>query len=87
MTATSSAPTPGWRLTGGAPPPRTIESPFGRFRLSVEVEGGVVRVRSALDVTRARIPAADYLRFRAFLGEVDAALAQPVVVAPGQAGS
>ncbi len=77
----------GWRLTGGAPPPRTIESPFGRFRLSVEVEGGVLRVRSALDVTRARIPAGDYLRFRAFLGEVDAALAQPVVVAPGQAGS
>ena len=64
----------------------TIESPFGRFSFTIEVEGTLVRVKSALDVTRARIAADDYLRFRSFLGEIDAALAQPLVIAPPSAG-
>ena len=76
----------GWQLVRGTPPPRTIESPFGRFTVTIEVDGTLVRVRSALDVTQARIAADDYLRFRGFLGEIDAALAQPLVIAPPSAG-
>jgi transglutaminase-like putative cysteine protease/tetratricopeptide (TPR) repeat protein len=76
---------PGWRLAQGTPPPRTIESPFGRFAFTIDLEGTLVRVKSALDVTRARIAADDYLRFRSFLGEIDAALAQPLVIEPPSA--
>ena len=42
----------------------------------------MLRVRSSLNVTRARIGADDYAHFRAFLMEVDAALASPIAVAP-----
>ena len=73
----------GWRIApGGAPAARTIDGPFGRFHMDVEQDGDRVRVRSTLDVTRARIAPADYARFRAFLGEVDAALGERVTVAP-----
>ena len=71
----------GWRLAAGAPPaPRAIESPFGSFRLDVASERGTVRVRSSLNVTRARIAPGDYARFRAFLLEVDAVLNTPLGV-------
>jgi hypothetical protein len=70
----------GWRMAGAAPPVRTVESRFGRFRLEVEVDGGAVRVKSSLDVTRARIAPADYAGFRAFLSEVDEALDQRLTV-------
>jgi len=74
---------PGWKLAAGAPPARrTIDGPFGHFSLEVEMDGAVVRVRSSLNVTRARISADDYPRFRAFLMEVDAALGSPLGVAP-----
>ena len=79
---------PGWGLTAGAPPARRlIEGPFGRFSLEVEIDGSVVRVRSSLNVERARISADDYGRFRAFLLEVDAALASPIAVSPPAVGS
>jgi transglutaminase-like putative cysteine protease/tetratricopeptide (TPR) repeat protein len=78
---------PGWRLAAGAPPARRIiEGPFGRFSLDVTMEGAVLRVRSSLNVTRARIGADDYAHFRAFLMEVDAALASPIAVAPPAPG-
>jgi hypothetical protein len=80
---------PGWRLAAGAPPAqRSIDSPFGRFSLEVDSDGAVVRVRSSLNVTRARISADDYPRFRAFLMEVDAVLGNPIgVLPPTPAGS
>jgi transglutaminase-like putative cysteine protease/Flp pilus assembly protein TadD len=78
----------GWRLEGaGAPPARLVESPFGRFRLEVEADGDVVRVRSTLDVTRPRIAPADYPRFRAFLGEIDAVLDVRLAIVPPGAGA
>jgi transglutaminase-like putative cysteine protease/Flp pilus assembly protein TadD len=77
----------GWHLEGAAPPARVVESPFGRFRLEVGVEGDVVRVRSSLDVTRARIAPADYPRFRAFLGDIDAALDERLAIVPPGAGA
>ncbi len=84
----------GWRLAAGTPPARrSIDGPFGRFSLDVEIDGGVLRVRSSLNVTQARIKPEDYPRFRAFLLEVDAALGSPIGVSapegpsPGPAGS
>ncbi|HEY7370859.1 MAG TPA: DUF3857 domain-containing protein [Polyangia bacterium] len=73
----------GWGLAAGSPPARrSIESPFGRFALDVEIDGSVLRVRSSLNVERARIGPDDYPRFRAFLLEVDAALGSPISVSP-----
>jgi hypothetical protein len=73
----------GWGLAAGSPPARrSIESPFGRFSLEVEIDGSVLRVRSSLNVERARIGPEDYPRFRAFLLEVDAALGSPIGVSP-----
>jgi len=70
-------------VAGGAPAPRVVESPFGRFKLDVALDGAVVRVRSSLDVSRVRISPEEYPRFRAFLGEVDAALDQRLTIARG----
>jgi hypothetical protein len=80
----------GWHLLSGglgADAAREIESAFGRFHLDVTTDGDVVRVRSFLDVARARIAPDEYPRFRAFLGEIDAALSARLVVGPGEAGS
>ncbi|HEY6477951.1 MAG TPA: DUF3857 domain-containing protein, partial [Polyangia bacterium] len=80
----------GWRVKGGGlggDAAREIESAFGRFHLDVSADGDVVRVRSFLDVARARIAPDEYARFRAFLGEIDAVLSARLVVGPGEAGS
>ena len=78
----------GWKLAAGAPPARrVIDGPFGRFSLDVEIDGSVLRVRSSLNVIRARISADDYPKFRAFLQEVDAALASPIGLSPPAVGS
>jgi tetratricopeptide (TPR) repeat protein/transglutaminase-like putative cysteine protease len=74
----------GWQLGGGIK--RELSGPYGRFTLEVAAEpGGLVRVRTFLDVTRYRIPAAEYAAFRAFLGDIDAILAERISVAPGGA--
>jgi tetratricopeptide (TPR) repeat protein/transglutaminase-like putative cysteine protease len=71
---------PGWQIDG-APASRAFDSPFGTFRLDVtRARPGEIRVRSQLDVTRHRILPADYARFRAFLGEIDGALAARVTI-------
>jgi len=80
----------GWKLqdgglTDGAA--RDVESAFGRFHLDVRVDGGLVRVRSFLDVERSRIAPDQYQRFRAFLGEIDATLQERLLIGPGEAGS
>jgi transglutaminase-like putative cysteine protease len=75
----------GWKLQGGGMV-RELSGPFGHFRLEVAPEGATgVRVRSFLDVTQFRIAPEDYARFRAFLGEIDGALAERVLVAPAGA--
>jgi transglutaminase-like putative cysteine protease/tetratricopeptide (TPR) repeat protein len=75
----------GWGLRGGGAS-RRVESPFGTLRLDVTSEpGGVVRVRSYLDVSHFRIAPADYAAFRAFLGDIDATFAARLAVGPGAA--
>jgi len=77
----------GWVLR--APPaPRALTGPFGRVSLAVTLEaGGIVRVRSFLDVTRARITPAEYGAFRAFLGDIDAVFGERVAVGPAGGGA
>jgi transglutaminase-like putative cysteine protease len=80
----------GWRILNGGlggDAAREVQSAFGRFHLDVSADGDVVRVRSFLDVARARIAPDEYPRFRAFLGEIDAAIEARLVVGPGEAGS
>jgi hypothetical protein len=66
------------------PEPKTVESPFGRFTLSIEQQPGktgiAVRAKSELRIDRHRISASDYPAFRTFLSEVDSALSQELVV-------
>ncbi len=80
----------GWRLLGGGltgQSAREIDSTFGRFHLDVSTDGDVVRVRSFLDVAQARVAPDQYPRFRAFLGEIDAAIEERLLVGPPEAGS
>jgi cellulose synthase operon protein C len=80
----------GWRLLVGGlggDAAREVESAFGRFHLDVSADGDVVRVRSFLDVARARVGPDEYARFRAFLGEIDAVLSARLVVGPEESGS
>ena len=78
-----------YRLPAGVrvqhlPAGRVAESAFGRFRLEVSAEAaGVVRVRSTLDITRHRLTPAEYAQFRQFLGDIDAALSDRIVVEKG----
>jgi len=72
----------GWSLRGG-PIKKEIGSVFGKLTVEVTAEpGGLVRVHTFLDVTRFRIPAAEYAAFRAFLGDIDSAFAERVSVGP-----
>jgi cellulose synthase operon protein C len=77
----------GWAVRG-QPAPRALEGPFGRVSVEITTEpSGLVRVRSFLDVTRARIAPADYAAFRAFLGDIDAAFGERLAVGPAGGGA
>lgn len=65
------------------PAARTIETPFGRFTLTATEQRGAtgsVTIKSDLRIDRHRIAQADYAAFRRFCTEVDAAVAQELVV-------
>lgn len=64
------------------PAERTIESPFGRFVLTVEHRPGTpaVTVRAELRVDRHRVSREEYAAFRRFCTDVDSAVAQELVV-------
>jgi hypothetical protein len=70
------------------PRSRRIETKFGRFDLSVlATRSGTVVAESRLDVARDRIAPADYPGFRSFLADVDAAMAERIVVEPTRPGA
>lgn len=69
---------PGWTAT--APPPATIESPFGRFTGRATVTDGAVRIEAELILEAFTVEPADYPALRAWLAEVDHALAATVEV-------
>ena len=64
------------------PESRVAEAPFGRFTITAESHGLEVVVVSTLQVDRHRIAQADYAAFRKFCAEIDAAVAQDLVVQP-----
>jgi transglutaminase-like putative cysteine protease len=62
------------------PEPRQVTAPFGRFELTVERVRGEVVVGAHLVVERHRIARTDYPAFRRFCADVDAAVAQELVL-------
>jgi tetratricopeptide (TPR) repeat protein len=72
----------GWHVVR-QPSSRMEKSPFGRFELEVEPtdHGRALRVRSVIEVQRNRIAPGDYDAFRKFLGAIDGALGERIVVA------
>jgi len=66
------------------PESRQLESPLGRFTLSIEQHPGktgiAVTAKSELRIDRHRVSAAEYPMFRKFLSEVDSALSQELLV-------
>jgi transglutaminase-like putative cysteine protease/tetratricopeptide (TPR) repeat protein len=74
-----------YRLPAGAhvvraPSPCKVESPFGTFSLDVEAGDGTVAINSTLVVTQARIEPSSYPAFRSFLRDIDAVLAERMLV-------
>ena len=66
------------------PESRAVESPFGRFTLSIEQHPGksgiAVTAKSELRMDRHRVSASEYPAFRKFLSDVDSALSQELLV-------
>jgi transglutaminase-like putative cysteine protease/Tfp pilus assembly protein PilF len=65
-----------------APETRTVESPMGRFTLTVEPKGATVVVTSTLQVDRHRISEKDYPEFRELCRKIDELVGQELTVAP-----
>lgn len=61
------------------------DSPFGTLRLSVRQEGATLVCEGTLSFTVARVKAADYAAFRAWLGKVDQAMSRKLLVRPSRA--
>jgi Flp pilus assembly protein TadD/transglutaminase-like putative cysteine protease len=77
----------GWALRAGETK-KEVTGPFGHLTVEVTAEpGGLVRVHTFLDVTRFRIPPAEYAGFRAFLGDIDSAFAERIAVGPAGGAS
>jgi tetratricopeptide (TPR) repeat protein len=64
------------------PKPARIDSPFGSFELKVEAKDRTATVTTTIEFTRSRVEPDEYLKFRDFLREIDAALAQAFEAAP-----
>lgn len=62
------------------PEPRQINSPFGRFELSVSRSDNQVVIKGMLRVDRHRISRDEYPAFRRFCADVDNAVAQELLV-------
>jgi len=75
----------GWHVVR-QPSSRREKSAFGRFELEVVPtdNGRTLRVRSLIEVERHRVAPADYGAFRKFLGAIDGALDEKIVVAQGK---
>ncbi|WP_437315344.1 DUF3857 domain-containing protein [Sorangium sp. So ce385] len=69
----------GWRVTR-APLPQEVDTPFGKFSISVEQSAGKVVVRSQISLTKSRIKPSEYMDFRMFCETADRAFGQRVVL-------
>jgi hypothetical protein len=68
----------------GAPHPAEGKSPFGFYKVDVETNGNVVRVKTTVAITKSRIPAAEYAAFRAFCEQADRELGQSLTFTVGK---
>ncbi len=80
-TATSERQTIHYELPAGyrlerLPDSKTIETPVGRFELTIEKTGTGAKVQSDLSLSKQRISPKEYPRFRDFLRQVDESLEQ-----------
>jgi tetratricopeptide (TPR) repeat protein len=64
------------------PQPLATSTPFGHAQFGCRAEGTELECTGEVAVTTARVSAKDYPAFRAFLSEVDQALAKKVLVRP-----
>ena len=69
----------GWHVTR-APLPQDLDTPFGKFSISVEQSAGKVVVRSQISLTKSRIKPSEYMAFRTFCETADRAFGQRVVL-------
>jgi transglutaminase-like putative cysteine protease len=53
-----------------APPPASIETPFGSYRAASELRNGVLAYSRRLEILQNRLPAEQYAAYRAFIGDV-----------------
>lgn len=67
-------------------PPHAAEgkSPFGFYKIDVDTQGSVVRMKTTVAITKSRIPAAEYAAFRAFCEQADRELGQSVTFMVGK---
>jgi tetratricopeptide (TPR) repeat protein len=63
-----------------APAPEQVDTPFGRYSISVEQSAGKVVVKTSLAFKKSRIKPAEYAAWRAFCERGDRALMQRLVV-------
>ena len=66
------------------PEARRIDSPFGKFELTVEPKPKGATVTTTLEFSRSRVEPSEYEAFREFLREVDTALAQAFEAVPSR---
>jgi hypothetical protein len=66
------------------PEARRVDSPFGRFDLTIEPTPRGANVTTTLEFSRPRVEPSEYEAFREFLREVDTALAQAFEAAPSR---
>jgi cellulose synthase operon protein C len=63
-----------------APSAASGSSPFGSYRLEVDVGAGVLHARTVVTLEKTRVAASEYPAFRAWCEEVDRALGQRAAV-------
>jgi hypothetical protein len=59
-----------------APRASTGTTPYGTYNIETDVNGTTVRMKTTVTMTKSRIPASEYGKFRAFCEQVDRELGQ-----------
>ena len=62
------------------PEDAALSEPFGRFQRHVTQTGNTVRIEESFELTRSRIPVAEYEAFKGFCNKVDSLLDQKVLL-------
>ncbi|MDB4936014.1 MAG: Cell division protein FtsK, partial [Labilithrix sp.] len=67
-------------------PPHVAEgkSPFGFYKVDVDIQANVVRVKTTVAITKSRIPASEYQAFRTFCEQADRELGQSLTFTVGK---